>query len=81
MADLFQEIDDELRQDKASKLWKIYGKYVIAVAVIVIISVASLPILGANRIWKNAEKASIAYEVALALGVDGDYAGAIEAFE
>ena len=53
VADLFQEIDDELRQDKASKLWKIYGKYVIAVAVIVIISVASY------RFWEqsNLEKA------------------------
>jgi hypothetical protein len=77
VADLFQEIDDELRQDKASKLWKIYGKYVIAAAVIVIILVASY------RFWEQtnrekAEKASIAYEAALAFGVDGDYAGAIK---
>jgi hypothetical protein len=77
VADLFQEIDDELRQDKASKLWKIYGKYVIAVAVIVIISVASYRFWEQSNLEK-AEKASIAYETALALGVDGDYAGAIE---
>jgi hypothetical protein len=76
VADLFQEIDDELRQDKASKLWRIYGKYVITAAVIVIVLVA------AYRFWEqtkqeDAEKASIAYEVALALGVNGDYAGAL----
>tara|TARA_B110000467_G_C18156272_1_gene387013 strand:- start:60 stop:743 length:684 start_codon:yes stop_codon:yes gene_type:complete len=77
VADLFQEIDDELRQDKASKLWRIYGKYVITAAVIVIVLVA------AYRFWEqteqeDAEKASNAYEVALALGVNGDYAGAIK---
>ena len=47
MADLFQEIDDELRQDKASRLWRVYGKYVVAAAIVVIISV------GGYKFWQQ----------------------------
>ena len=77
MADLFQEIDDELRQDKASRLWRVYGKYVVAAAIVVIISV------GGYKFWKqkqldDGEKASIAYETALARSASGDYKGAID---
>ena len=77
MADLFQEIDDELRQDKASRLWKVYGKYLVAAAVIIIISV------GGYKFWQqkqldDGEKASIAYEAALTRSASGDYKGAID---
>ena len=77
MADLFQEIDDELRQDKASRLWKLYGKYVIVVAIIIITSV------GGYKFWQqkkldDGEKASIAYEAALARSASGDLKGAID---
>ncbi len=37
---LFEEIDDELRQDQAHKLWRAYGQYVIAATVALVISVA-----------------------------------------
>ena len=37
---LLREIDEELRHEKYSKLWKRYGSYIIAVAVIVVGSVA-----------------------------------------
>ena len=77
MADLFQEIDDELRQDKASRLWKLYGKYVIAAAIIIVTSV------GGYKFWQqkqldDGEKASIAYEAALARSASGDFKGAID---
>ena len=77
MADLFQEIDDELRQDKASRLWRVYGKYVVAVAMVIIISV------GGYKFWQqkqldDGEKASIAYEAALARSASGDHKGAID---
>ena len=38
---LFQEIDDDLRQDQASQLWANFGKYIVGAAVALIISVAS----------------------------------------
>ena len=37
---LIREIDEELRQEQAQKLWKTYGKYVIGVAVVVVFVVA-----------------------------------------
>ena len=77
MADLFQEIDDELRQDKASRMWRVYGKYVVAAAIVIIISV------GGYKFWQqkqldDGEKASIAYETALERSASGDYKGAID---
>lgn len=37
---LIREIDEELRQEQAQKLWKTYGKYVIGVAIVVVCVVA-----------------------------------------
>jgi hypothetical protein len=40
VGDIFREIDEELRQERFEKLWKAYGKYVIAGAVAVVLAVA-----------------------------------------
>ena len=40
MGDIFREIDEELRQDKFEKLWREYGRYMIAGAVVVVLAVA-----------------------------------------
>lgn len=37
---LFREIDEELRQEHYATLWKRYGKYIIALAVLLVVSVA-----------------------------------------
>ena len=49
MADIFREIDEELQQEKAAKLWKRFGPYVIALAVLVIAAVAGY------RFWQSFE--------------------------
>ena len=36
---LFEEVDDELRQDQANKLWQVYGQYVLALCVAIVIGV------------------------------------------
>jgi hypothetical protein len=36
--ELIQEIEEDLRREKALKLWKEYGKYAVAVAVVVIVA-------------------------------------------
>ncbi|MGE0745371.1 MAG: tetratricopeptide repeat protein [Rhodospirillales bacterium] len=41
MADLFREIDEELRQERAARLWQRYGKYAIAAAVLIVLGVAA----------------------------------------
>lgn len=40
MADIFREIDEELQQERAAKLWQRYGGWLIAVAVGVVLAVA-----------------------------------------
>jgi len=37
---LFKEIDEELRQDKANKMWKAYGNYIIGGALALVLGVA-----------------------------------------
>ena len=49
MADIFREIDEELQQEKVAKLWKRFGRYVIALAVLVIAAVAGY------RFWQSHE--------------------------
>jgi hypothetical protein len=40
VSDVFQEVDEELRRDKAAELWKRYGNYVLGAAVAVVIGTA-----------------------------------------
>jgi len=40
MADIFREIDEEVRRDKAAELWKKYGWVVTAIAVLAVLGVA-----------------------------------------
>ena len=37
MSDIFREIDEELRRDNLLKLWSRYGRYVVALAVLVLV--------------------------------------------
>lgn len=45
MADIFREIDEELQQERAAKIWQRYGGWLIAVAVGVVLAV------GGNVFW------------------------------
>jgi hypothetical protein len=40
LTDIFREIDEELRQERAAKLWQRYGKYAVAFAVLIVVGVA-----------------------------------------
>jgi hypothetical protein len=40
LGDIFREIDEELRQEKFDKLWRRYGKFVIAAVVVLVLAVA-----------------------------------------
>lgn len=41
MGDIFREVDEELKQERYERLWRQYGKYLIAAAVIVVAAVAA----------------------------------------
>ncbi len=64
MADIFDEIDEELKKDKARLLWARYGKFVIATVTAVILGVGSAQGL---KTWKTkqAETAANSYHRAL----------------
>lgn len=47
MADIFQEVDEEVRKDKALVLWKKYGAYVIIACVALVVGV------GARVAWRE----------------------------
>ncbi len=41
MSDIFQEIEEDVRRERYEQLWKLYGKYVIALAAVIIAGVAA----------------------------------------
>ena len=65
MADIFDEIDEELKQDRTKALWTRYGKFVVAAAAAVVIGVGASQGYSA---WtqSQAEKAANIYQQALA---------------
>lgn len=42
MSDIFREIDEELRRDSLQQLWQHYGKYIIGLAVVIVIATAGV---------------------------------------
>ncbi|MEM9682571.1 MAG: tetratricopeptide repeat protein [Pseudomonadota bacterium] len=38
MADIFQEVEEELRRDKAAQYWTRYGRYIIAAVVLIVVA-------------------------------------------
>ena len=79
MSDIFQEIDEDLRQDKVARLWKAYGKYLVALAVFIILVIASYRFIE-HKNEKNREQTSELYELASESGRTGDEKAAIELF-
>lgn len=68
MADIFQEVDDEVRRDKAAEFWRKYQNLIIAAAVLVVLAA------GAFRFWQ--------YEKEKAEQAAGDqFQAAIAAYE
>jgi hypothetical protein len=80
VSDIFREIDEELRRDNLLKLWRLYGRYVIAGVVIV------LAIAGGIVAWRNHQLAerqavSVRYAAAMSLLRQGKDAEAAKIFD
>ncbi len=76
MSDIFEEVDDEVRKDRFEALWKKYGTYAIAAAVLVVGATA------ANAWWRQhqvdvARDAGDAYAAALGQAFAGEPDAAI----
>jgi hypothetical protein len=80
LADIFNEIEEDMRRDRVAQLWRRYGKLVIAAAVLIVIGT------GAYVAWQNyqqsqAEKLGNRYSLAEGLLRDGNGAKAFDAFK
>lgn len=79
MGDIFREVDEELKQDRYEKLWRQYGKFVIAGAVVVVAAVAGWKAWESHQTsQRHAEGKKFA--TAAALMQDGKAADASAAF-
>jgi hypothetical protein len=80
VSEIFREIDEELRRDNLAKLWRLYGRYVIGVVVVI------LAIAGGIVAWRNHQLAerqavSVRYAAAMALLRQGKDAEAAKVFD
>lgn len=41
MVDIFEEVDEDLRRDRALKIWQKYGNYIVAAAVAIVVATAA----------------------------------------
>ncbi len=64
MSDIFTEVDEDLRRERAIKLWKKYGNYVIGAAVAIVAGTAGF-IAWQDYSRKQAEAAAAQYVAAL----------------
>jgi len=70
MSDIFQEVDEEVRRDKAVEFWTKYQNYILAVAVLIVLAT------GGYRFWRYRElqasqAAGAQFQEALRLDADG----------
>jgi len=64
LSDIFTEVDEDLRRERALKLWKQYGNYVLAAAVAIVAGTAGY-VAWQDYSRKQAESAAAQYVVAL----------------
>jgi len=79
VADIFQEVDEEVRREQLKKLWERYGSYAIAACVLIVVGVAAWR----GYDWwetKKAAEAGAAFEQAVTLAEAGKHEEAEAAF-
>lgn len=75
MSDIFQEVDEEVRRDKALEFWKKYQNLIIAGAVLIVIASAGLRFYQNHKL-AGEQAAGAAFQQALALDHDNKGADA-----
>lgn len=66
----FEEVSEELKQDRYAELWKKYGRYFVALAVVIVLGVAGYQYWQSEQ-TRAREAASERFAAALALARDG----------
>ena len=80
MSDVFQEVDEELRRDRAAEIWKRYGNYLIGAALAIVVGTAAFVA------WRDYERRQAAEQgerffAAAAQAATGDVQQAIQAVD
>ena len=75
MSDIFQEVDEEVRRDKAAEFWAKYQNYLFAAAALIILATAGYRFYEYRQV-QAAEAAGAAFQEALKLDHDGKVAEA-----
>lgn len=78
MADVFSEVDEAIRQDQFKKLWKKYGKYMIAAIVAVVVGVGGMQAWQSYELSQR-EESSAAFDAAVVQVASGDLEGGLAA--
>ena len=79
MSDIFREVDEDVRRDRAAEFWKKYQNYVIAFAALIVLATAGWRFYDYRRL-QAAEAAGAQFEQALQLDQSGKPADAAGAF-
>ncbi|HEY1745299.1 MAG TPA: tetratricopeptide repeat protein [Xanthobacteraceae bacterium] len=79
MADIFQEVDEEVRREQLKKLWQRYGNYIVAACIVVVAAVGGWR---GYEWWqtKKAAESGAAFEQAVTLAAAGKHDEAEAAF-
>ncbi len=79
VADIFQEVDEEVRREQLKKLWQRYGNLIVAACVLVVVGVGAWR---GYEWWqaKQAAKSGAAFETAVTLAEAGKHQEAEAAF-
>jgi hypothetical protein len=79
VADIFQEVDEEVRREQLKKLWQRYGNYIVALCLLIIAGVGGWR---GYDYWqtKKAGEAGAAFEAAVTLATAGKHQEAEAAF-
>ena len=80
MADIFQEVDEEIRRDKAKVLWRKYGVYAIIVCLGIVLGTAGRVIWREYKVAQQTEE-STRYIIAQKLLDNGNAAEALSSFQ
>ena len=78
MADIFKEVDEELRRDNLAKLWSKYGRSLISVAAGIVLAVAAVQAWRAYDLNRRSDL-SDRYAAALDVAAGGDPTAALNA--
>ena len=70
MSDIFREVDEDVRRDRFEQIWKQYGNFIVAAALVMVLAVGGWEVYGHFHL-KEAQRASAKFQNAIELSQAG----------